>query len=284
MDYVFRKSISIDDAYTVRRRLSSRKPEVKIPALAYADDAALISNTAEGAERQLHKFEEVSASIGLSLNSTKTETMFVGDADHIVIHTLSGNALNECSNFCYLGNEIANPRGAFIKRRQLAWTAAKKLIAVWESNVSNKVKGLLFDSCVQSVLLYSIETLPLTQTLKAEIDASHRALLRFCLGIHFPQRVSNEDLYTLADIKPASKTLLRKRLQLYGYALRRPDIPLAIILSNPATEPFRRGGHLRFTYEAQLQKDLRKLNLTVLEASYIAQDRGRWQSLIAAAR
>ena len=40
MDYIMRMSLTDEDAYTVKCRMSRREPAVKLPALAYADDAA----------------------------------------------------------------------------------------------------------------------------------------------------------------------------------------------------------------------------------------------------
>ena len=140
----------------------------------------------------------------------------------------------------------------------------------------------LFKSTVESVLLYSCEALVVTETLGSRIDASHRALMRYCLGVHYPERLSNENLYARALIAPATLTLTRNRLRLVGHALRRPDLPLAVFLhpKNQATEPFRRGGPLRRTYQAQLLEDLTAIGLQLNAAVDAAQNRTEWQRLV----
>ncbi|XP_072046941.1 uncharacterized protein [Amphiura filiformis] len=140
----------------------------------------------------------------------------------------------------------------------------------------------LFKSTVESVLLYSCEALVITDTLGNSIDASHRALMRYCLGVHFPDRLSNDNLYAREKVAPATLTLTRNRLRLVGHAIRRPELPLSIILNpnNQATEAYRRGGALRRTYLAQLIGDLNTINLTIKDAFRVAQNRTEWQRLV----
>ena len=278
MDYIMRISLTAEDGYTVRRRLSVRHTAVKIPALAYADDAALLSDNGEAAQRQLHRFETASAKVGLRLNASKTKIMFVGDIPHSDIHTSSGSTLATCDDFCYLGCNVADNTGAFQRRRQLAWIAARKLTTVWNSAASDSAKMQLFKSTVESVLLYSCEALAITETLGNRIDASHRSLMRYCLGVHFPERISNVNLYARTQIEPATLTLTRDRLRLVGHALRRPDLPLAMFLHprNQATEPYRQGGALLRTYQNQIFDDLRDIGLQPNVAVDAAQNRSEW--------
>ena len=158
MDYIMRTSLTAEDGYTVRRRMSARHPAVRIPALAYADDAALMSDNGAAAQRQLHRFETASAKVGLRLNATKTEVMFVGDTPHMDIHTTSGITLAVCNEFCYLGCNVADNTGAFQRRRQIAWVAARKLTAVWNSTASDGAKMKLFKSTVESVLFIQLRS------------------------------------------------------------------------------------------------------------------------------
>lgn len=278
MDYVMRKSMLDDDAFIYRRRLSSRHPAIVIPALAYADDAALLSNTAAGAQRQLHRFEAASAEVGLHLNANKTEVMYIGDIPKTNINTTAGKTLKISDDFCYLGCQVNNSQTAFQKRRQLAWIAARKLTKIWNSPVSDKAKIQLFIASIESVLLYSTEALTFTDTLTKELDASHRALLRFCLGVHYPHTISNEDLRTRTNVIAASRKVRTKRLQLYGHAIRRPNLPIALLLKHKPTEPFRQGGHLRLMYHTQLQEDLRSLDMNESTAANAALNRKDWRA------
>ena len=164
------------------------------------------------------------------------------------------------------------------RRRQLAWVAARKLTTVWNSTASDAAKMQLFKSTVESVLLYSCEALAITESLGSRIDASHHALMRYCLGVHYPERISNTNLYARSQIEPATQTLTRNRLRLVGHALRRPDLPLAMFLhpKNQATEPYRHGGALRRTFQDQLFDDLSAIGLQLNMAVDAAQNRSEW--------
>ena len=238
----------------------------------------MLSDNAESAQRQLHRFETASAKVGLCLNASKTKVMFVGDIPYSDIHTVSGTTLAACDEFCYLGCNIADNTSAFQRRRQLAWVAARKLTTVWNSTASDAAKMQLFKSTVESVLLYSCEALAITESLGSRIDASHRALMRYCLGVHYPERISNTNLYARSQIEPATQTLTRNRLRLVGHALRRPDLPLAMFLhpKNQATEPYRHGGALRRTFQDQLSDDLSAIGLQPNMAVDAAQNRSEW--------
>ena len=106
--------------------------------------------------------------------------------------------------------------------------------------------------------------------------------MRYCLGIHYPDRLSNGELYARTKLMPTTLTLTRNRLRLVGHAMRRPELPLSIALhpQNQPTEVYRRGGALRRTYQAQLEDDLNAINLSLRDAYKVAQDRKEWQRLV----
>ena len=140
----------------------------------------------------------------------------------------------------------------------------------------------LLKSTMESVLSYSCEALAVTETLGSRIDASHRALMCYCLGVHYPERLSNDYLYARALIVPATLTLTNNRLLLVGHSLRRPDLPLAVFLhpKNKATEPYRLGGALRRKYQALLLDDLSAIGLQPYEVVDAAQNCAEWQSRV----
>ena len=182
----------------------------------------------------------------------------------ITLVTLTVSTLAPCTDFCYLGCNVGDSKRAFQRRRQVAWGAARKLTTVWNLEASDAAKMQLFQSTVQTVLLYSCEALTLTDTLASRLDASHCSLVRYCLGVRFPERLSSTDLYVRAQVAPATTTLKRCRLHIVGHALRRPEVPLAVLLhpKNQPSEPFRRGGALRRTYYSQITDDLNSMGLT----------------------
>ena len=216
--------------------------------------------------------------IGSKQQPTKSVLHIASQSATITAQT--GDPKN-CTDFRYLGCKIANTEASFQNRRQLAWFAARKLSVVFHCDASDSAKIKLFRACVESVLFYSAESWVLTQTLSNKVNASHRALRRFALGIHFPHTLTNDGLYRRSGgVPPATKTIQRNRLRLIGHALRHPDVPLARVLRNPPTEPYRQGGALRLTYWDQMQQDLNSIGVAPHEIMAMAGDRERWSTLI----
>eukprot|EP00117_Sycon_ciliatum_P022723 scpid101661/ scgid19513/ len=66
----------------------------------------------------------------------------------------------------------------------------------------------------------------MTKALASEIDRCHRRQLRSLIGIRFPNRISNINLYQRCREEPLSATIKKARMRMLGHALRlSPDTP-----------------------------------------------------------
>ena len=90
---------------------------------------------------------------------------------------------------------MSDSEQAFHQRKLKAWAAATRLSKVANSKAAEQLKVRLFRATVESVLLFAAETLAVSPTLSKKIDSAHSSLLRYSLGIHWPQLVSNEVLF-----------------------------------------------------------------------------------------
>ena len=90
---------------------SSKVREERIIELQYADDAAVVSNSAEGLQRSLHVLSEWYARAGLSINTDKTEAMSVRHrGEEPPNFHIADAALRNIEDFRYLGS-ILNSKG-----------------------------------------------------------------------------------------------------------------------------------------------------------------------------
>ena len=89
---------------------------------------------------------------------------------------------------------------------------------VWKSKISRKTKLRLFQSTVESVLLYGSETWTLNQALEKSINGCYTRLLRAALNVNWQQHISNEELY--GDLPPVSVKIKKRRLRLAGHCVR----------------------------------------------------------------
>ena len=127
--------------------------------------------------------------------------------------------------------------------------------------LSDQLRGRLFQAVIETVLLYNVETWTLTDTLERQLDASHAGLVRAAFGVHWSPtatHVSNQSLYKRAQLRRPSEVLRRRRLQLTGHLLRAeaycPEPAQDVLLHTP-DGPRRRGQGRTTRYPDQLLKD-----------------------------
>ncbi|KAL8567451.1 hypothetical protein ACOMHN_010042 [Nucella lapillus] len=106
---------------------------------------------------------------------------------------------------------------------------------IFTSKAADRIKIRLFRAAIESILCYGMESIPLTPTLSRSIDSRYRRMLRSALGIFYPDRISNDELFAKMQLPPLSTTLRRRRLRLVGHILRmqtRSKSPLGELLLN----------------------------------------------------
>ena len=106
-----------------------------------------------------------------------------------------------------------------------------KLCSIFNSKANDAIKIGLCRSAVESIWLSGLECLPLTSTLQYKLDSAYRRILRYALGVHFPDCISKAELTRRTGATALSKTLRQRRLRLVGHALRMANqSPLTILL------------------------------------------------------
>ena len=122
------------------------------------------------------------------------------------------------------------------------------------------------------MLLYGLESVPMTESRERAIDASHRSLARYALGIHHPDALTTVELYAKPPMTRLSSVLRQRRLMLVGHALRddkrriasdEPRTPLALTLTHSPIEPYRRGMGNMVTLRQTFTEDLQAIGLVV---------------------
>ena len=224
--------------YTLRRRQSTRSPEVRLPFLAFADDIALLSDNAADLQSALNRLFHSARKVGLEINASKTQSLHIGAPNSTPLTLPSGERIREAENFTYLGGKVANPDSALSARKISAWVAATKLSRLFHSSACDSSKVRLFRSAIEPVLYYGMEAVALTESRNKRIQQAHRALARFSLGIHFPEVLKNEQLAEKGFGDAATILATRRRKLL---AVTSPNAALSIVMKHPPTERQRRG-------------------------------------------
>ena len=131
LDYVLRTSIDLmkENDFTLVKARSRRYVGQTIP---------LLANTPTQAESLQHSLELAAGGIGLHVNVDKTEFMCFNQRGDI--STLNGRFLKLVENSPTLDATTHLRKMTSITRLAKAWTAIVKLLVIWKSDLSDKIK------------------------------------------------------------------------------------------------------------------------------------------------
>ena len=198
----------------VMRRTTEDKPrglkwnhDEFLEDLDYADDIVLLSQTWNDAQEKLDRLANFGERTGLKINIDKTESMRI-NCTNPVLFTIWTDGIKEVDKFTYLGGMVTKWGGAnedMLSRIGKARYAYHKLKNVWNSSVyRRKTKLKIFESNVISVLLYGCEAWKMNKYNEKRIDTFIQKCLRRILKIYYPNMISNDELYKLANIQKVS--------------------------------------------------------------------------------
>eukprot|EP01034_Spumella_vulgaris_P021843 gene21843-27914_t len=175
----------------------------------YADDADFFSRSEDtlnfilvNAPHQLEKWH-------LKMNNDKTERYTLARGTTCTTKKL-GNYLDQPKD---IRNRIASANAAFHKMWRL-WFRNKL--------VSQTVRLRMYNAYIMPLLTYNIGALGVCATEMDKLDVAHRHHLRLLRRIHYPNHITNENLYKTCNSEPITTIALRQRWNLFGHVLRMP--------------------------------------------------------------
>ena len=221
LDYVLRTSIDKirENDFELIKKRSRRYPAKTITDADYADDIAILANTPNQAETLLHSFERAAAGIGLYVNAHKTEYMCYNQMGNI--STRDGTPLKLVDKFTYLESSVASTEKDIDTRFTKAWTATNRLLIIWKSDLTDKMKCSFFQAAVVSILLYGCTTWTLTKRLEKKLDGNYTRMLRAILNKSWRQHPTRHQVY--GHLLPITKTIQVRRTRHAGHCWRSRD-------------------------------------------------------------
>ena len=213
LDNVLRTSIDKirENGFELAKKRSRRYPAKTIT---YADDIAILANTPNQAETLLHSLERAAAGIDLYVNAHKTEYMCYNQTGDI--STLEGTPLKLVDKFTYLGSSVSSTEKDIDTRLTKAWTAINRLLIIWKSDLTDKMKHSFFQAAVASILLYGCTTWTLTKQLEKKLDGNYTRMLRAILNKSWRQHPTRHQLY--GHLPPITKTIQVRRTRHAGHS------------------------------------------------------------------
>ena len=124
-------------------------------------------------------------------------------------------------------------------------------------HLSIALKVRYFNCYISSIFLYNCALWTLTASMLKSLDSFHRRMLRNAIGIHYPKKISNEDLYKITGEKPWSETVKIRRKRLLGHICRlHEDTPARQALNECLKDYKRKIGRPKLTWLDQVKKDI----------------------------
>jgi hypothetical protein len=108
------------------------------------------------------------------------------------------------------------------RRIALAIVQLKALEKLWDRPRCASLRSRLraYNALVLPVLLYNAGTWGVCQQLVQKLEVAHRHHLRRVLGVQWPHKISNKNLYERCSAEPIGTALRRYRWNLFGHVLR----------------------------------------------------------------
>ena len=139
--------------------------------------------------------------------------------------SLAGNNLEVVNQFCYLGDMLEASGGAessSITRAKCGWKKFRDLLPLLGSKaVSLKLKGELYKTCVQNVLLYGTETWPARTEDTERLVTTEKTMIRWMCGAPKDNSISSSELRSKTGVTPIKELMRRSRLRWYGHVARK---------------------------------------------------------------
>ena len=240
-----------ENGYELRKKRSRRYPAKKITDADYADDIAILANTPNQAETQLHSLKQAAAGIGLHVNAHKTEYICFNQTGDI--STLDGTPLKLVDKFTYLGSSVSSTEKDIDTWLTKAWTAIDRLSIIWKSNLTDKMKHSFFQAAVVSILLYGCTTWTLTKQFEKKLDSNYTRIRQAILNKSRRQHPTRHQLY--GHLPPITKTIQARRTRHAGHCWRSRDELISDVRLWTPTCGRAKAGRPARTYIQQLCED-----------------------------
>ena len=145
----------------------------------------------------------------------------------VVLDLGSGDVLEKVQHFCYLGDTIGSSGGsehAVLARIRSAWNRFRQLVGVLAArDISLKLRGRLYDSCVRSTMLYGSETWVMKKDIESKIIRNENQMLRWICGVKLLDKISCKELRSRLGLESIEVVMRRRRLRWFGHVERKED-------------------------------------------------------------
>ena len=246
----------------IRERCTIRSP-MPAPTTQYADDTTLHNRNDDEAKALVAECEPIFNEDNLKLNTQKTEYVDV-----------TRNS-NEWRSIKLLGSLLGSAEDVDMRISK----ANRAFGSISWRRHSFQSRLCMFNCLIMPILLYNCGLWTLSKLLNDKLDKWQRRKLRVLLQIVYPQRITNNNLYTETKQSPVSATCRRRRLLWFGHVVREgPESASfqALELSINTNDIKKPRGRPPLRWIDTIRHDLKAADLSVESALQAAGDRLTW--------
>ena len=253
--------------------------------LEYADDLALLSHSVDDMQEKTQCLETAAASVGLRINKDKTKIMKMKTASSQAV-TLANGPVEEVEEFTYLGSIVSTTGGTeqdVEARLGKARSTFRSMDKLWKSKIIGRTtKVRIFNSNVKAILLYASESWTVTQRTIDRSQVFVNKCLRKIMGIHWPDKITNKDLWRETGQEPVIEHLRRRKWNWIGHTLRKSDDCIAKQALQWTPQGRRSRGRPRNTWKRDLEKEMwtAGFRYSWRKMESAAQDRAGWRRVV----
>ena len=135
----------------------------------------------------------------------------------------------------------------------MAWTAINRLLIIWKSDLTYKIKRSFFQAVVMSILLYGCTTLKLTKLMEKKLDSNYTRMLWAILNKSWRQHPTKQQLYSHLPL--ITKTIKIRQIKYARHYWRSRDKLISDILPWTPSHGKAKAGQPAQAYIQQLCAD-----------------------------
>ena len=273
-----------------RRQAKTKVSFTTIVELQYANVSAVCSCSEDGMQSTVDAFALAYSRLGLTLNISKTETMFQHErgypspTDYLPSIQINGAELNAVNNFKYLESTFSSNASLDMEiqsRISAAATAYNKLRKriFCNNDILSNTKINVYNAIIIPTLLYGCETWVTYRKHIKQLETYHQRCLRRILHIKWQDRVTNTAVFERTSSQSLESIALLHRLRWAGHVCRMPDcrLPKQLYYSQLSHDTRSVGAPTK-RHKDLLKHSLPKCGINANECEQLAADRQVWKN------
>ena len=170
------------------------------------------------------------------------------------ISTLNGSSLKLVDKFTYLGSSVSSTKADINTHLAKAWTAINRLLVIWKSDLTDKMKCSFFQAVVILILLYGCTTWMLTKHMEKKLDGNYTRMLWAIFNKSWKQHPTKQQLY--GHLPPIMKTIKIRWTGHAGHCWRSREKLISDVLLWTPSHDWAKAGQPAQTYIQQLCVDM----------------------------